>query len=129
MTILTRKEGLATQTATVPFTPIVTASAEQSYDPAVRSSRVQSHDPAVRDASTLCVPEVSLGLSSNRGELATQKTAQSLMKLSDCLLVRKYAQCPSGAVDGHRVTTRFHARADGSMKAKPWCLGRLRSTR
>ena len=54
----------------------------------------------VVDRSTPCSPEDSLKFSSNRVELASQKTAQSAMNSSDRLVTRKFAQYSSGAVDG-----------------------------
>ena len=90
----TRKGGLATPTAMVPCFLVVAAFAQKS------------HSSAGREGSMVYVPEGSLGLSSNRVELASQKTAQSVMNLSDRPLVREFAQYPRG-------------RPDGSMKVEP----------
>ena len=51
-------------------------------------------------------------------ELASQKTAQKVLNLSDRVLMSKFAQYSSDAVDGHCVTALVRAQADGSSKVE-----------
>ena len=98
-----RKEGLATPTATVSGVPAFLSD----------TSPVRDGSIVLRLSAGFVDPGDSVGLSSNRDALgavreenglASQKTAQSVLNLSDRVLMRKFAQYSSDAVDGHRVT-------------------------